>query len=174
MGCNYCGSKVEVIEPPVAFRPAPVRPRPNPRQQPAPLPLPPTPRIDDDTFGPGISGPGPSQDDIYYEDLHPGETWNVATRKGKAPASYANATAAPPSSHPIPSNRPSCRSDIVKEKWVMKFPQTQKIPASTRPHPEEITRKINAACAAYSITALYAQWTDAGNLIVGFTSRGPY
>ena len=52
----------------------------------------------------------------------------------------------------------------------MKFPQTQKIPASTRPHPEEITRKINTACTAYSITALYAQWTEAGNLIVGFTS----
>ena len=163
------GSAVTVVEPPVAFRPAPVRP--NPRQRAAPLPLPLTPRFDDlDTFGPGISGPGPSQDDVYYEDLHPEETWNVATRKGKAPASYANAAAAPSSSRPAPPNRPSRRTDTVKEKWVLKFPQSQKIPPSTRPHPEEITRKINAACTAYSITALYAQWTEAGNLIVGFTS----
>ena len=165
------GSKVEVIEPPAAFRPAPVCPRPLPRQQPAPLPLPTLPRVDDNAaLGPRISGPGPSTDDVYYEDLHPEETWNVASRKGKAPASYANAAAAPPSSRPAPPNRPSRRTDTVKEKWVMKFPQNQKIPPSTQPHPEEITRKINSACSTYTITALYAQWTEAGNLIVGFTS----
>ena len=176
------GQPVKVVEPPTnSLPPKPQRRNPRNGLQPPQPQLVNDPVDHYDPFAPTTSGvgyhaPAPqSSPELYYEDLYPvPDPWNhVGKGKNKALTnqnSYAAKASSPPSRRPAPQNRPR-REDPTQEKWVLKFPKDQKISPGAREDPSIVVDRINRQCEhSYKIHARYAEWTEAGNLVIGFTS----
>jgi len=146
---------------------------PSPSPQPTVLPIVHTP--------PNSQSTQPSE--VYYEDLYPKPPlppnplpnapgqWQTVTHsnttKGKS-VSFAqivqegNNTTAP--------SKPTIRSPPKDDRWMIRFPKNKHPIPANRFDPKIVTERINTECkGTYAVTAVFAQWTDAGNLVLKFT-----